>query len=114
MEEKVILKEGRYTLIDRGHEYVVACGYNENNPQGSKWDHGIYFTTTNKKEKAKMLAAATDTLCSMLYKNYISKIRLEELTTISLHALKEEELLEIYEYEEDLCLEENEREFFEV
>lgn len=112
MKDKVILVESKYALIDRGHEYVVVCGYNENNPEGSKWDHGIHFTSSNKEEKAKMLAAASDTLCLMLYKNYTSKIRLEELATISLHALKEEELLEIYE--EDLCLEENEREFFEV
>lgn len=77
---KILLQNGRYALIDRGHEYVVACGYNE---EAGEWSQGYYYTHWNENETriAYCLNAATGHFLSLTDENYISRSRLEELVT---------------------------------
>ena len=50
----IILRKGRYALIDRGHEYVVACGFDETKPENQQWEQGMYYTHWNESEIKKM------------------------------------------------------------
>ena len=65
---EIILWNGRYALIDRGHEYVVACGFDES----QQWEHGIYYTHWNKSEikKAEMLSNALNCYREKTEENY--------------------------------------------
>ncbi len=76
----VILRNGRYALIDRGHEYVVACGFDE---ETKEWGQGMYYTHWNESETKKMcmLQDALNRFRTLVDMNYISRRRLEELAT---------------------------------
>lgn len=91
---EIILQSGRYALIDRGHEYVVACGFN-----GKEWSQGYYYTHWNESETriAYCLNAATEHFLSLTDENYISRSRLEELATKFKDGL--------LEYDEDYAME---------
>lgn len=75
---KILLRSGRYALIDRGHEYVVACGFD-----GEEWSQGYYYTHWNESETriAYCLNASTEHFLSLVDENHISRVRLEELAT---------------------------------
>lgn len=107
MTNILILRNGSYALIDRGHEYVVACGYDETQPENQQWNHGIYFTPhhATELEKTRMLSKAIECFRIKVDEEYISHSRLEELATYSFHALiedDEESAMEYFEYELDL------------
>ncbi len=103
--QTIIMQKGDYTLLAKYyhktgefHEYVVACGYREN---GSWW-HGSYFGND--------IMDAIYNFKMKTEQNYIPRERLEELATIAIHALVDEDIYEYYE--SDLALEENEIEYF--
>ena len=104
--QTIIMQKGDYTLLakhyDNGefHEFVVAFGYREN----GTWGHGHYFWTD--------LAGALDYFRSQTNPNYINRRRLEEIATIALHGLVDEGVYD--DYKDDLYLEENEINFFEI
>lgn len=104
--QTIIKQKGDYTLLakhyDNGefHEYVVAFGYEEN---GSWW-RGHYFWHD--------LDGALDYFRSQTESNYINRHRLKEIATIALHGLVDEGVYE--DYQDDLSLEENEINFFEI
>ena len=79
----IILRKGRYALIDRGHEYVVAMGFDETQPENQQWEQGMYYTHWNESEIKKMccLQVALDHFRLLVDMEYISRRRLEELTT---------------------------------
>lgn len=115
MANTLILQNGSYALIDRGHEYVVACGYDETQPENQQWNSGIYFTyyNTNELEKTRMLSKAIECFRIKVDEEYISRSRLEELATDSLHALIEYDKETTMEYfEQELELTDFEREYF--
>lgn len=80
---EVILRKGRYALIDRGHEYVIAMGFDETKPENQQWEQGMYYTHWNESEIKKMcmLQAALDHFRLFVDMDYISRRRLEELAT---------------------------------
>lgn len=95
----VILWKDRYALIDRGHEYVVAYGFD-----GEQWMNGTYFTHWNQSEtdKQKSLSAALEHFRLKTEGNYIHRHRLEELATKFKDRLIEddyESTMEFFDYE---------------
>ena len=102
----VIIQYKNIALIDRGIEYVVAIGYDVNAPENQQWKHGIYFTHWgNEIEKLRMLSKAAECFRVKTDDEYISRSRLEELATDSLHALledDEETAMEFFENEIEL------------
>lgn len=77
MKGNVILQEGRYALIDRGHEYIVACGFD-----GKEWEHGYcYSHWNNERQKTISLAEAVNHFRLLTDETYISRGRLVELAT---------------------------------
>lgn len=101
----IIDQKGCYTLLAKYKkdgsfsEYVVCKYYDE---ESGTWSNGHYFW--NKLEAAlEYIRIQTDP-------NYISRARLEEIATIGLHAMLDDDIYGIYE--SDLDLEPNELEFF--
>lgn len=112
MKNEVILRKGKYALIDRGHEYVVAHGFNGINKE---WVHGSYYSYWNEGSDKKMscLQAALDHFRMLTDKDYISRRRLEELATLFKDGLIEDDRENAMEYFNEVCeLEESEKEFF--
>lgn len=101
----VMQQAGEYTLLAKYkrdgsfHEYVVCCQYN---PETGTWWHGHYFWHD--------LAKASEYLKIQTDNNYVARNRAIEIATTTLHALKENELLEEYHY--DLDLDTTETKFF--
>ena len=69
---EIILQKGNYALIDRGHEYVVACGFDETQFENQQWEHGIYYSHWNESEskKAEMLSNALNCYREKTEENY--------------------------------------------
>lgn len=90
----IIAQKGRYALIDKGHEYVVACGFD-----GKQWSQGYYYTHWRESEIRKVycLYAAIDHFMSLVDENYITRSRIEELATKFKDGL--------LEYDEDYAME---------
>ena len=107
----ILLQDGRYALIDRGHEYVVACGFNE---ETMEWTQGYYFSHWNEKDrKARALLNAVDDFFVRTKENYIQRCRLEELATKFAHGFKEcDENSAIEFFEEECELSESEMKWF--
>ena len=113
----VILRHDRYALIDRGYEYVVACGFN-----GKEYNQGYYYTHWNESEikKAECLCEATDRFYSLVNDTHISRRRLEELATkfkdgfleMSAELNYMYDAAEEYMYDNDFELAESEKEWF--
>lgn len=40
----ILLRNGKYALVDMGHQYGVVSGYDPMQPVGQQWEHGTYFT----------------------------------------------------------------------
>lgn len=88
MEYKVILKNGKYALIERGtgiREYAVVYGLNE---EKKEWNwtvaaYPFYYSKiiVTQYTQAEALARAVDIFRLRTEENYISRSRLEELAT---------------------------------
>lgn len=104
--QTIIKQKGEYTLLAKHykdgsfHEYVVCLDYHEN---GSWW-HGNYFGDD--------LLMAIDCFETRTNPNHISRRRLEEIATITLDGLVDNDIYE--DYEGDLDLNSNEIVFFGV
>lgn len=109
MKGNVILKEGRYVLIDRGHEYVVACGFN-----GNEWNQGYYYSHwNNERQKTISLAEAVNHFRVLTDETYISRGRIEELATHFKDGLLCDDEEAAMEYFEMVCdMDEVEMQFF--
>lgn len=68
----IILRKGKYALIDRGHEYIVACGFDDTQPQNEQWDYGLHFEHWNESEdrKAEALSNALNHYRERTDENY--------------------------------------------
>lgn len=109
---KIIAQYGEYTLIDRGNEYVVAYRFND---EKMTWQHGVYFTPyyNGKLEKVRMLSKAIEFFRTKVDEEYISRSRVEEIATDSLHGLIEDDEETAMEFfENELELSDFERNYF--
>ena len=62
MKYNIILRNGRYALLEMETQYVVACGFDETLPEGSQWTKGYSYSLWNKSElvKQRLLSAALE------------------------------------------------------
>lgn len=113
---ETILRKGNCVLVDdkAGRQYIVGVGYDPKAPMGQQWGHGHYFSYWSDNErKTDMAMAALDYLFSRTVKGYISKSRLEEISTAALHELKETDEDSFADFcDGDLDLTEEERKWF--
>lgn len=115
MDSKILLRIGRYALIETEIQYIVACGYDETQPKGQQWGYGLYFTHWNKSEaeKAHMLYSAIETFREKTEENYIPRSRLEELAMQLKDGLIKDDKETSIEYFDNVCeMTEEEKEWF--
>ena len=113
---KVLLQQGDTALIDMGHQFVVATGFDETQPLYQMWRHGKYFSHWNDEErKAMCLLDAVDCFMAGTRESYISRRRLEELATNFKDGLLEDDSASALEFFEGYCcMDSNEMAFFEL
>lgn len=71
-------------------QFVVAFDYDPDAPEDQKWNHGHYFPFwMDSEKKTEAFADAMDLYRSRTDPRYISRLRLEEISTAALHELKE-------------------------
>ena len=117
MKYNIILRNGRYALLEMETQYVVACGFDETQSEGSQWSQGYYYTHWNTSEivKQRMLSAALEYYRNLTETDYIPRCRLEELATQFKDGLIEDDKESAMEYFDEACeMTENEKEFFEI
>mgnify|MGYP003401234280 CR=1 FL=1 len=115
MKYNIILRNGRYALLGIETQYVVACGFDETQSEGSQWSQGYYFTHWNTSEivKQRMMSAALEYYRSLTENNYIPRCRLEELATQFKDGLIEDDKESAMEYFDEVCeMEDCEKEWF--
>ena len=115
MKYNIILRNGRYALLEMETQYVVACGFDETQPEGSQWSQGYYYTHWNTSEivKQRMLSAALEYYRTLTETDYIPRCRLEELATQFKDGLIEDDEESAMEYFDEVCeMENHEKEFF--
>ena len=115
MKYNIILRNGRYALLEMETQYVVACGFDETLPEGSQWSQGYYYTHWNDSEivKQRMLSAALDYYRTLTETDYIPRCRLEELATYFKDGLISDDRESAFEYFDEICeMSEEEKSFF--
>lgn len=116
MKYKEILRKNNIALLENeaGTEYVVAVGYDPNGPENQQWGYGNYYPYwMNTDKKAAALASALEYFRYRTEIDYISRSRMEEISTAALHELKEIDEDSFTDFcEGDLDLTEEEREWF--
>ena len=92
MKYHVILRNGRYALLEMETQFVVACGFDETQPEGSQWDQGYYYTYyfQGVEDKQRALSAALELFRMKTETDYIPRCRLEELATLFKDAVIED------------------------
>ena len=115
MEYNIILRNGRYALLEMETQYVVACGFDETQPEGSQWSQGYYYTHWNTSGivKQRMLSAALECYRTLTETDYIPRCRLEELATQFKDGLIEDDEEQALIYFDEVCeMTETEKKFF--
>ena len=115
MKYNIILQNGRYALIEMKTQYVVACGFDETQPEGSQWSQGYYYSHWNTSEivKQRMLSAALEYYRTLTETDYIPRCRLEELATLFKDGLISDDRDSALEYFDECCeMSEEEKSFF--
>lgn len=115
MKYNIILRNGRYALLEMETQYVVACGFDETQSEGSQWTQGYYYTHWNTSEivKQRMLSAALEYYRTLTETDYITRCRLEELATQFKDGLIEDDEEQALIYFDEVCeMTESEKEFF--
>ena len=115
MKYNIILRNGRYALLEMETQYVVACGFDETQSEGSQWTQGYYYTHWNTSEivKQRMLSAALEYYRALTETDYITRCRLEELATQFKNGLIEDDEEQALIYFDEVCeMSDEEKEFF--
>ena len=116
MKYNIILRNGRYALLEMETQYVVACGFDETLPENQQWSQGYYYTHWNTSEavvKQRMLSAALEYYRTITETDYISRCRLEELATQFKDGLIEDDEVQALIYFDEVCeMLDSEKEFF--
>ena len=116
MKYNIILRNGRYALLEMEKQYVVAYGFDETLPENQQWSQGYYYTHWNTSEtvvKQRMLSAALEYYRTLTETDYIPRCRLEELATQFKDGLIEDNEKSAMEYFDEGCeMSESEKEFF--
>ena len=113
MDYTVILRNGRYALLDMGTQYAVVSGYDPTQKVGQQWDYGTYLSHWNQSMEDKQIALfhAIEQFRIKTETNYIPRCRLEELATKykdELIECDENSAMEFFDEECDMTDEEKE------
>ena len=75
MKYNIILRNGKYALLDMGYQYAVVSGYDPSQPENQQWDHGTYITHWNQSVEDKQIALfhAIEQFRLKTENNYISR-----------------------------------------
>ena len=109
-----LLRNGNVSLLQSQSDtqYCVCRNYNPNEKEDQQYDGGTYFCYWGDKErKPYFLSAALENFRVKTEKDYIPRVRLEELTTKFKDGLiedDEESAMGYFEYECELTEEEKE------
>lgn len=117
MKYTILLRNGRYALLEMKTQYVVACGFDETQSEGSQWSQGYYYSHWNDSEivKQRMLSAALEYFRALTETDYIPRCRLEELATQFKDGLIEDDEESAMEYFDEVCeMTDEEKVFFEI
>ncbi len=113
-----LLRKGNVSLLQSqsDSQYCVCRDYDETAKEDQQYEGGTYFCYWGDKEKkAYFLSAALELFRVRTERDYISRYRLEELTTKLAHGLKEfDEDYAREVFEEECELEEHEMEWLEL
>ena len=116
MKYKEILRKNNIALLENeaGTEYVVAVEYDPYAPENQQWGYGNYYPYwMNADKKAAALASALEYFRYKTEINYISRSRMEEISTAALHELKETDEDSFADFcDGDLDLTNEEKEWF--
>ena len=115
MKYNIILRNGRYVLLEMETQYVVAWGFDETQSEGSQWSQGYYYSHWNTSEivKQRMLSAALEYYRTLTETDYIPRCRLEDLATQFKDGLIEDDEESAIEYFNEVCeMTDDEKEFF--
>ena len=115
MKYTILLRNGRYALLDMHNQYAVVVNLDEGKPENQQWDYGTYYTHWNqsKEDKQVALANALEQFRMRTEPNYIHRNRLEELATQLKDGLIEADEAEAMEYFDNVCeMSDEEKEWF--
>ena len=51
----ILLRNGKYALLDMGNQYAVVSGYDPTQPVGQQWDFGTYLNHWNQSAEDKQI-----------------------------------------------------------
>lgn len=117
MKYKEILRRGTYALVqdEADTKYLVVNGYDPDAPEDQQWSatSSSYLYWDDKERKPEYLAHAIDFFRYRTEDDYISRSRMEEISTAALHELKEIDEDSFTDFcDGDLDLTEEERKWF--
>jgi hypothetical protein len=46
IEYRILFHKGNVILAENKNDYIVGIDYDETQPKGSQWGHGLYFSKT--------------------------------------------------------------------
>ena len=80
MKYNIILRNGRYALLEMETQYVVVCGFDETLPENQQWTQCEHYSHWNTSEIAKqrMLSAALDYYRTLTEIDYVPRCWLIE------------------------------------
>lgn len=103
IEYRILFHKGNVILAENKNDYIVGIGYDETQPKGSQWEHGLYFGKT-----VEGLTSALEIFRIRTEENYITRSRAIELATkFKDCALEDEDLVCVID-----DMDESEIEFF--
>lgn len=103
IEYRILFHKGNVILAENKNDYIVGIDYDETQPKGSQWGHGLYFS-----KNVEGLTSALETFRIRTEENYIPRSRAIELATkFKDCALEDEDLVCVID-----DMDENEIEFF--
>lgn len=106
MNTKVILTQGKYTLLESETQYIVAYNYDE---KTNTWEYGAYFTFFEEIERKLIcLSRAIDIIRYKTEQHYFTRPRLEEIASKAIDNITEE----MENFIADADIDEDEAEYF--
>lgn len=101
-----LLRKDNYALLqsESDTQYAVVSGYDPTQLEDQQWGHGTYFTYfQNNTKKMLYLQSAYDCFMEKTNPDYITRSRLEELTTLFKDGLISDDRENALEYFDEIC-----------
>lgn len=103
IDYKILFHKGNVILAENKNDYIVGIYFDETQPKGSQWGHGLYFSHT-----VEGLTSALEAFRRRTEDNYITRSRVIELATqFKDCAMEDDDLLDVIDN-----MDESEIEFF--